>query len=219
MHYLDNYRDHLERWEREHVTDIDCALERLGATPLRSGGPRTFRILHAIDRMIDNLNYPGGPDLTREQVTTSAYNYIFAAPYDRRFAALTPAELCYRLREAGVSETELQVQSYERILSGERSATYRIVPLKEGKAYALRPVQPFTLTVAPDGTFPLQLHSVAGREQSVKEGNPGVLSPPKVSAKRKTTSPTKKTTAAGQKKIVAPAGKIGRGSKPRSRIQ
>ena len=101
LRYLDNYRDQLERWERGRVTDIVCALDKLGRTPLGKAGNHAFRVIRSIERMIDNLAYPGGPDLVHEQVRASTYNYIFAAPYDRRFAALTPEELCYRLREAG----------------------------------------------------------------------------------------------------------------------
>ena len=66
--YLDNYRDRLERWERRRVTDIVCALDKLGRTPLGKAGNRTFRVLRSIERMIDNLAYPGGPDLEHEQV-------------------------------------------------------------------------------------------------------------------------------------------------------
>lgn len=154
--YLDNYRDHLECWERGRVTDIVCALNKLGRTPLGRAGNHAFRVIRSIERMIDNLAYPDGPDLAHEQARASTYNYIFAAPYDRRFAALTPEELCYRLREAGVSEMDMQAQSYEQILSGRPASLYRLVPLNEGKGYAFRPICSCSLSVGPDGTFPLQ---------------------------------------------------------------
>lgn len=154
--YLDNYREHLECWERGRVTDIVCALNKLGRTPLGKAGNHAFRVIRSIERMIDNLAYPGGPDLTHEQIRASTYNYIFAAPYDRRFAALTPEELCYRLRESGVSEMDLQAQSYEQILSGQPASLYRLVPLNGDQGYAFRPICTCSLSVGPDGTFPLQ---------------------------------------------------------------
>ena len=80
LRYLDNYRDQLERWERGRVTDIVCALDKLGRTPLGKAGNRAFRVIRSIERMIDNLAYPGGPDLEHEQLRASTYNYIFAAP-------------------------------------------------------------------------------------------------------------------------------------------
>lgn len=209
QHYLDNLHDHMDKWERQSVRDINNELERLGRTPLKAGRSQTFRMLRSLERMIDNLSYPGGPDLKQEQVKVSTYNYIFAAPYDRRFANLTPEELCRRLEEAGVSETELQVQPYENILSGQSSATCRIVPISGGKAYALRPVQPFTLIASPDGTFPLQIHPGQKKGQPLQERKYAVPPPQKTQTKQ----------AVRQNNTVKPGKKTGRGCKPRVKLQ
>lgn len=192
QHYLDNLRDHVERWERKSVAEIDNVLEKIGHTPLKAGRTQTFRILRSIERMIDNLSYPGGPDLKQEQIRTSTYNYIFAAPFERRFANLTPQDLCCRLKEAGVSETELQVQPYENILSGQPSATCRIVPLGGGKAYALRPVQPFSLIASPDGTCSLQLHPCAEKGQPLPLQERKYAVPPAKKTQRTSVTPGKK---------------------------
>lgn len=80
QHYLDNYRDQLERWERERMTDVVCALDKLGRTPLGKAGNHTFRILRSIERMIDNLAYPGGPDLAHEQVRASLITIFSPLP-------------------------------------------------------------------------------------------------------------------------------------------
>lgn len=199
--YLDNYRDQLERWERERVTDIVCALDKLGRTPLGKAGNHTFRILHSIERMIDNLTYPGGPDLAHEQVRASTYHYIFAAPYDRRFAALTPEELCYRLREAGVSEQDLPVQSYEQLLSGRSASLYRLVPLSEGKGYAFRPICSCSLSAGPDGTFPLQTDSARRQGMLLDQRHYSIApKPSKPTGQKKASAKTPKKKPQGVKR-------------------
>ena len=156
--YLDNYYQHLNKWERECVTDINYELERMGALPLRHVRNHTFSILRSIERMIGNLQYDGGPDLSREKNIVAAYNYIFAAPHARRFENLTPGELCYRLKEAGVADADLPIQQYESILSGQPTATCRLVLLNDSPMQSLQPVQPITLKTI-DGGFMIELQS------------------------------------------------------------
>lgn len=59
-----------------------------------------------------------------------------------------------------MSEIDLQVQSYEQLLSGRPASLYRLVPLSEGKGYAFRPICSCSLSVGSGGTFPLQTDSV-----------------------------------------------------------
>ena len=201
LRYLDNYRDQLERWERGRVTDIVCALDKLGRTPLGKAGNHAFRVIRSIERMIDNLAYPGGPDLVHEQVRASTYNYIFAAPYDRRFAALTPEELCYRLREAGVSEMDLQAQSYEQILCGRPASLYRLAPLSGGKGYAFRPICTCSLSVGPDGTFPLQTDSSRRQDALLDKRHYSLApKPPKPAGQKKSTAKSLKKKPQGVKR-------------------
>ena len=208
-HYLDTFKDYLTRWERNSVTDINCALEHLGSTRLSNSNGKTFKILRSIDRMIDNLKYPNGPELDRESAITATYRYIFASPYDNRFASLTPGELCYRLKQAGVTEMDLQVQRYEDILSGQPTATLRMASISNGKAFGLRPKQPFTLTAAPDGTFPLQLHQPPQKSTPLQER--------KYSMPKQNTSvpPAEKTVTASEKAAKTTRKKVGR--KPKIR--
>ena len=202
LRYLDNYRDQLERWERGRVTDIVCALDKLGRTPLGKAGNHAFRVIRSIERMIDNLAYPGGPDLVHEQVRASTYNYIFAAPYDRRFAALTPEELCYRLREAGVSEMDLQAQSYEQILCGRPASLYRLAPLSGGKGYAFRPICTCSLSVGPDGTFPLQTDSSRRQDALLDKRHYSLApKPPKPAGQKKSPSKSLKKKPQGVKRL------------------
>ena len=155
--YLDNYRQHLNKWERECVTDINYELERLGTIPLRHVRNHTFRILRSIERMIGNLQYDGGPDLSREKNIAAAYSYIFATPHARRYENLTPGELCYRLREAGVADADLPIQQYESILAGQPTATYRSVMLNDSPKQSLQPVHPILLNTT-EGGFSIEIH-------------------------------------------------------------
>lgn len=185
-HYLDNFKDHLTRWEKDNVTAINCALWNLGITRLSDSSGKTFRIIRSIERMIGNLKYPDGPDLGYESAKASTYRYIFASPYDKRFAALTPEELCFRLKETGVPEAELQFQRYEDILSGQPTATLAMVSVNNGKAYVLRPQQPFVLTSAPDGTFPLEIDQHPQKNTPLQERRYSMPPPKKTSPPAKT---------------------------------
>ncbi|WP_288708021.1 hypothetical protein [uncultured Alistipes sp.] len=150
-HYLENFRDLLCDWERSSVLSINNALKQVGRTPLCRSNRRTFRILQAIDRQIDNLKYAGGPNLTNEQVKVNAYRYILSSPYDKRFGELTPDLLCRKLQDSGVSKTDLQVQSYETILRGWNAMTYRLSKTKGDKNYVLLPVKSISLTQDSNG--------------------------------------------------------------------
>lgn len=150
-HYLENFRDLLCDWERSSVLNIRNALKQVGRTPLCRSNRQTFRILQTIDRQIANLQYPGGPNLTNEQIKVDTYRYICASPYDKRFGELTPDLLCRRLQDLGVSKTDLPIQSYDVILRGWKAMTYRLSKTKGEKNYVFLPVKSISLTKDSNG--------------------------------------------------------------------
>ena len=89
----DNFRqnrsDLLAYWERAVIGDINRSLVELGSIPLGNKPRDLNKRISDIGKKINRMgSYDRCPDLLREALLLSTYEYIFAYPYDRKFGGL-----------------------------------------------------------------------------------------------------------------------------------
>lgn len=151
----DNFRqnrsDLLAYWERAVIGDINRSLVELGSIPLGNKPRDLNKRISDIGKKINRMgSYDQCPDLLREALLLSTYEYIFASPYDRKFGGLCPDDICEMLCRNGVPSESLSFQNYESILNGRDTVTYEYA--SDGKdALYLKPLDHVKLEITPKG--------------------------------------------------------------------
>lgn len=149
--YRNNRSNLLNKWEASNLNRLQMELIRIGRTPLQDKDRSTFKSLSGIEKKIKQLQgYEGCPDMSHEKQLLATYKYILSSPFDRKFEALPPDEICEMLRQNGLSESNLPYQNYEGILQGRETVLYELATGKDGEKY-LKPADQVKLNAGMTG--------------------------------------------------------------------
>lgn len=134
------------------------------------------------------------PELDRESAITATYRYILHRLTITVLHLLLPENYVTGSNRPALPKWIYKSNDMKISCHGQPTATLRMASISNGKAFVLRPKQPFTLTAAPDGTFPLQLHQPPQKSTPLQER--------KYSMPKQNTSvpPAEKTVTASEKR-------------------